>query len=418
MLFRTPRGTKDVLPQETRIWQAVERNARDVFSLFAFEEIRTPIFEDAKLFSRSLGDSTDIVQKQMFAIKKDTDAFVLRPEATASIVRSYVENALYNATCVSKFYYIGPMFRAERPQKGRLRQFHHLGCEAIGSHDPFLDAEIIFLASRILHHLGIADFEIALNTLGCSHDKKRFALNLREKLLPHKKEFCQECEERFTKNVLRLLDCKNPRCRENIVSLGLGSAHLCDDCRRHFADLETALGIFGVSYKTNPFLVRGLDYYTRTVFEITHPSLGAQDALGAGGRYDHLVEELGGPSRGAVGFALGFERLLLALGEKAPAASAGSSLHCFLIALGDAAKKKCLELVRALTAASVSCDFDYLDGSLKAKLRRADRQSPKFCVIVGDNELNKNSAILKDMRSGTQEEVPFAQLAEKIKGSR
>ncbi len=414
MLFRSPRGTKDILPQESRLWQEVEKKAKDVFSLFAYDEIRTPIFEESKLFSRSLGDLTDIVQKQMFQIKKETDTFVLRPEATASIIRSYVENTLYNFNNVTKFYYIGPMFRAERPQKGRLRQFHHIGCEAIGSFSPAIDAETIFLATQILKAIGIAGYEIVLNTLGCLNDKKSFGLNLRETLLPHKKSFCEDCQTRMTKNVFRVLDCKNTQCKEIVASLNLGRSHICEDCRKHFEGVQEGLDLFGVTYKLNPLLVRGLDYYTRTVFEITHSALGAQDALGAGGRYDHLVEELGGPTRGAVGFALGVERLFLARADAK--ALQAQPIDCYIVPLGEAALKKCLGISKDLRGAGISTDVDYLGGSLKASLRRADKRASRFCLVIGDNELAKGSALLKNMGASTQEEVPLDRIIEKIKG--
>ncbi len=415
MLFKSPRGTKDILPPEISLWQQVEQKARGVFSLYGFDEIRTPVLEESKLFSRSLGDLTDIVQKQMFMIKKETDNFVLRPEATASIVRSYVENTLYNFNTVAKFYYIGPMFRAERPQKGRLRQFHHIGCEAIGSYSPVMDAEAISLAAHLLKEFGISGFEIVINTLGCLNDKKRFALELRELLHKHKKSFCEDCQARMEKNVFRVLDCKNTPCKNIVLSLNLKGAHICEDCSKHFQEVKDALDLFGVTYKVDPLLVRGLDYYTRTVFEITHSGLGSQDALGAGGRYDNLVEELGGPNRGAVGFALGVERLLLAKGESVTAQA--RPIDCYIIPLGHTAQKRCVCILRDMRQAGVAADMDYLEGSLKASLRRADKTSSKFCLIVGDNELAKDVGLLKNMRESVQEEVPLDKLVDKIKGA-
>jgi histidyl-tRNA synthetase len=417
MLFKSPRGTKDILPEESRLWQEVEEKARSLFSRFSYEEIRTPVLEEFKLFSRSLGDLTDVVQKQMFIIKKETDTFVLRPEATASIIRAYVEHTLYNQSQVAKFYYIGPMFRAERPQKGRLRQFHHIGCEAVGSYSPYLDAETIFLATKILATLNISGFELVLNTLGCLDDKKKFSLSLREALLPHKKSFCEDCQNRITKNVFRVLDCKNPQCRDIVFSANLGSAHICEECRKHFEEVKAGLDLLGVGYRLNPLLVRGLDYYTRTVFEVSHPGLGAQDALGAGGRYDNLVEELGGPRRGAVGFALGLERLLLAGGEKSGLKTEAGRLNCYIVPLGEKALKRSMRILMDLREAGVIADMDYLEGSLKAGLRRADSKGAKFCLIIGDNELAKESCILKNMPERKQEEVKLSAIVEKIKGS-
>ncbi|MFA5039347.1 MAG: histidine--tRNA ligase [Candidatus Omnitrophota bacterium] len=414
MLFKSPRGTKDILPPETSLWQTIEEQARGLFSLFAFHEIRTPVLEEAGLFLRSLGDLSDIVQKQMFMIKKETDAFVLRPEATASIIRSYIEHGIYQSTPVAKWFYIGPMFRAERPQKGRLRQFHHIGCEAIGSYSPHLDAEIIRLACDILTKSGVKGFEVVVNTLGCLDDKKKLAALLKDRLLAQKKSFCEDCQARMDRNVFRVLDCKNKQCREYVSVLNIGHGHICPDCQAHFEGVRKSLLAFGVSYRMDPLLVRGLDYYTRTVFEIKHSGLGSQDALGAGGRYDNLVEELGGPEKGAVGFALGEERLLLA-GAAQAFPCAEENLGCYVIALGEKAAAKSAEILSALREAGVSADMDYAQGSLKSSLRRADARKVKFCVILGDNEIDKGTAVLKNMSAGGQQEVPLADLVEKVK---
>lgn len=410
MLFKSPRGTRDILPQEIGFWIKAEEGARKIFKLFGYEEIRTPILEEAKLFSRSLGDLTDIVQKQMFLIKRETDTFVLRPEGTAPIVRAYVENTLYNFNNVSKFFYMGPMFRAERPQKGRLRQFHHIGCEAIGSGHPHLDAETAALAVTLLKDLGIQGWQLVVNSLGCSADKKNLSLMMKGALSPKLKFFCEDCQERMGRNIFRVLDCKNSQCREIVAGLGLGWSYLCSECERHFDDVGAALESLNVEFVKDPLLVRGLDYYTRTVFELIHPGLGAQNAIGAGGRYDLLVEELGGPARGAVGFALGVERLMLASGFDA-ASVLQEELDCYLVALGDKASKKVLESSFQLRQSGLSCDLDFFTGSLKSALRRADKKRAVFCVVIGDNELEKGAALVKDMRQSTQEEVPLSDLA-------
>jgi len=371
MLFKSPRGTKDILASQARLWHELEETARRVFRTYAYQEVRTPVFEEAKLFSRSLGDLSDIVQKQMFLIKRETDTFVLRPEATASIVRAYVENTMYNVSAVSKFYYMGPMFRAERPQKGRLRQFHHIGCEAIGSGHPFLDAEVIILCRDLLTALGVKDFKVRLNTIGCARDKKDFSVKLREALLPLRKSFCEDCQTRMAKNVFRVLDCKNHQCRELLLTKDVGHAHVCASCQGHFQRVRAALDGAQVAYQVDPLLVRGLDYYTRTVFEVTHFQLGAQDAVAAGGRYDNLVRELGGPDRGAAGFALGVERLLMARGahdKELPEAA----VSVYLIPLGEAAARTSFELLQELRDKGVVADMDYMEGSLKASLRRAE----------------------------------------------
>ncbi len=415
MLFKSPRGTKDILAASSRLWHELEETARTVFRTFAYQEIRTPVFEDAKLFTRSLGDLTDIVQKQMFIIKRETDTFVLRPEATASIVRAYVENTMYNVNTVTKFFYMGPMFRAERPQKGRMRQFHHIGCEAIGSCHPFLDAEVIILCRELLTALGVGDFSIALNTIGCVQDKKNLSVNLREALVPLKKSFCEDCQTRMTKNIFRVLDCKNRQCREIILSKNIGHEHVCADCKEHFRRVRAALDAAGVPYRMDPLLVRGLDYYTRTVFEVTHPQLGAQDAVGAGGRYDNLVRELGGPDRGAVGFALGVERLFIALGVAQDGAPEPPGEDVYIIPLGEAATRAGFDLLREIRAQGISADMDYMEGSLKASLRRADARKAKRAIVIGDNELSRGIALVKDMAQGTQEEMALSDIVARLK---
>jgi len=417
MLFKSPRGTKDILAARSRLWHDLEEAARRVFATYAYQEIRTPVFEEAKLFSRSLGELSDIVQKQMFLIKRETDTFVLRPEATASVVRAYVENTMYNMSAVTKFFYMGPMFRAERPQKGRLRQFHHMGCEAIGSYHPFLDAEVIILCGALLTALGVRDFKVRLNTIGCTQDKKDLSLRLREALLPMRKSFCEDCQARMEKNIFRVLDCKNPPCRELLLSKNVGTGHLCAPCQEHFQRVRAALDAAGVGYQVDTLLVRGLDYYTRTVFEVTHVQLGAQDAVAAGGRYDNLVKELGGPDRGAVGFALGFERLLMALGVSDTEPAEEGVGGVYIIPLGEAASKAAFKLLQGLRQHEVSADMDYMEGSLKSSLRRADSRKAKTAVVIGDNELAKGVALVKDMAQGTQEEVALNDIVGKLAAS-
>lgn len=303
-MFKKVPGTRDILPEEVSRWQKIEEISRKIFSVYDFQEIRTPIIEDIAVYSRSLGEFTEIVQKQMFLIKNNEDTYVLRPEATASVVRAYIENNLDKTMGLARFYYIGPMFRLERPQKGRLRQFHHVGAEVIGSGEPKVDIEVISLADRLLDEWGISGYEIIVNSLGCKDDKKKLMEILHNALKGRLNNLCDECQRRFKNNVLRILDCKNENCQNVIKKLDLQDRHLCDDCRSHFARVKGGLDTLKIKYRINPYLVRGLDYYTRTVFEITHKNLGAQDALGAGGRYDNLVKELGGPDVSAIGFAL------------------------------------------------------------------------------------------------------------------
>ncbi len=411
MFVQVPRGTKDILPQEIRSWQDIERKSRDLFSVYNYQEIRTPIFENLALFKRSLGDTTEIVKKQMFVFKQGKDQFALRPEVTASIARAYLENNLDFGVKLRKLFYIGPMFRAERPQKGRLRQFHHIGVEAIGSSNPSLDIEVIELADSLLKVLGISNYKFQINSLGCHKDKENFGVLLKKSLSRHKKELCLDCQIRFSKNIFRVLDCKNEKCKKVVDTLDFGSDHLCRSCREQFELVLEGLNNFAINYEIKKQLVRGLDYYSGVVFEVTHPALGSQDALGAGGRYDYLFKELADKEIGAVGFAFGQERLMLA----SPKEEIPERLQTYIIPLGQEAAKKGLEFSRSIRKAGISCDFDYSDGSLKSKLKEANKLGAEFVVIIGEDEIGKGRAILKYMRQNKQEEVEFNKIVDYIK---
>ena len=411
-MFKAPIGMKDILPEELFAWQEVEKQARITFSLFGYSPISTPILENLKLFNRSLGNETEIVKKQMFVVKREDEDYCLRPEGTAAIVRAYLENNLDKTTGFAKLYYIGPMFRAERPQKGRLRQFHHIGVEALGSNSPYLDSEIIILAVSILKNLKVEGFQLKINSLGCLKDKEKLSLVLREKLKDKSRNLCEDCQERLNRNVFRVLDCKNNSCKEVVSGLNLAyNDYLCKDCQEHFENVKENLNSLNISYECVITLVRGLDYYSRTVFEITHSSLGAQDAIGAGGRYDHLIHELGGPESGAAGFALGVERLLL-VSKYQPVAS---FLDTFIITLGKEAKKNGFVLLNNLRANAISADMDFEDKSLKSQMRKANDSKAKFCAIIGEDELKKQVVTLKNMQDGKQEEIPLANFIEEIK---
>ena len=403
LLFQSVRGTKDILPLEAEILHDIESKARIIFSAYGYGEIITPILEERDLFIRSLGKDSEVVNKQMFIIERGQDLLALRPEATAGVIRAYIENNLNVNDSLVKLYYFGPMFRAERPQKGRLRQFNHLGVEAIGSPNPLLDAEVISLADAILKKIGISGFKIKINTLGCADDKKKFGEKLRILLKNKLSLFCSDCQERFNRNVFRLLDCKNASCRNIITGLKLKRQdYLCKDCFEHFAAVLENLKNIGIEYEESPQIVRGLDYYTRTVFEITHSSLGAQDALGAGGRYDNLVGELGGKPSGAIGFALGVERLLLAVNRQPPPAA---KKLVYIITLGKEAEREGLKLLYNLRQAGIKSDTDYENRSIKGAMRRANDLGARYVLILGENELKKNVVMLKDMDSGEQREV-------------
>ena len=422
MIFTKVPGTRDILPAEVHWWQKREEIARKVFSLYNYQEMRPPLLEKANLFNRSLGESSEIVQKQMFLATRylaaretqadSWDLYALRPEGTASVVRAYLENNLDKIAGLSKFYYCGPMFRAERPQKGRLRQFHHLGAEAIGSTDARLDAEIISLADTLLKAFAIEGYKIKINSLGCAQDKKALSGPLRQELKDKIHKLCPDCQRRFKNNVLRILDCKKEACQEIIRKLEIKDAHLCPECLAHFSKVKKCLQSLKIDYQIAPLLVRGLDYYTRTVFEIVHQKLGSQDALGAGGRYDSLVKELGGPQVGAMGFALGMERLFL-VSKATEDQSSGRNLT-YIISLGEEATEAALKLLFDLRQAGIPADTDYENKSLKGALRRANDLKARYVLILGEDELKKNIVTFKVMASGEQKEIKTEELIKEL----
>ena len=409
-MFKRVPGTRDILPDQVSWWQDIEVTSRKILSIHNYQEIRPPLIEEAALFNRSLGESTEIVQKQMFIIKREEDLYALRPEGTASIVRAYIENNLDKTKSFVKFYYLGPMFRAERPQKGRLRQFHHIGVEAIGSGEPEIDVEVIALADTLLKAYAIKGYQILINSLGCLKDKQALTQILRDNLKDKLKELCPDCQVRFDKNVFRILDCKNEACQKIVNAINIGNTCLCPDCETHFRKVRSGLDSLGINYEVSPKLVRGLDYYTRTVFEFKHDQLGPQqDALGAGGRYDGLVQELGGPETKAVGFAFGVERLLLAAN---PQPAGQNQELVYLVTLGETACQQGIKLLAQLRGQGICADTDYENKSLKAAMRKANDLAARFVLILGDDELKENAVMIKDMKTGTQEKVPLEKIGD------
>lgn len=401
-IIRALRGTRDLLPEEAALWTVLEDRARDVFKHFNFAEIRTPLMEESALFVRSIGEGTDIVEKQMYTfLDRGERSITLRPEATASVVRAYLENGMSNEAGVVKLFYLGPMFRAERPQAGRARQFHQIGVEAIGSYSPYLDAEIIILLNAVLNSFEIKDHKIKLNSLGCPADKRGLSQRLRELLEPELKNLCEDCILRYRKNVLRILDCKNENCKGIAQKAFEGTKdYLCDGCRQHFETVKKTLTDLGISYQIEPYLVRGLDYYTRTTFELIHHKLGAQDAIAAGGRYDNLVSELGGPERGACGFAIGVERTLAAINS---VPFTDRRLKIFLAALGETAYETGFKLVMRLRERGISADIAYEAKSLKAQMRTADRVGARLVAIIGEDEIKNHSVTIRNMDTKEQQ---------------
>ncbi|MFH1407096.1 MAG: histidine--tRNA ligase [Candidatus Omnitrophota bacterium] len=418
MKFQAVRGTKDILPIEARAWQKLEDIARRLFGVYGYSEIRTPVIEDTALFERSVGETTDIVEKEMYTFEDRGERKIsLRPEETAPVVRAYLEAGLHKTQGFVKLYYIGPMFRAERPQAGRQRQFHQIGVEVIGSDSVYADAESLQLLMHILSETGLKKHSLVLNSLGCAKDREKLSQVLQKNLKTQEATLCEDCKRRISRNVFRVFDCKKDSCRAAVRKMPTMLEHLCNDCSAHFEALKKILDSKGVKYAVNPHLVRGLDYYTRTAFEVTHEGLGAQNAIGAGGRYDNLVEEFGGPKLGAIGFALGVERLLLALETEGVNIADKQRTALFIASIGEEACKKGFDLLAAVRKGGISADMDYENRSLKGQLRRASDLNVKFVAILGEDELKKNAVTLKDMDKGTQQEVNFSKLSEMLKNA-
>ncbi|MBI3088104.1 MAG: histidine--tRNA ligase [Candidatus Omnitrophica bacterium] len=407
MTFQALRGTSDLLAGELARWEAVERTVRRLARRYGYQELRTPVIEDAALFSRSVGETSNIVQKEMFRFEdRGGREIVLRPEGTAAVVRAYLEHHLHKTQGFAKLFYLGPMFRAERPQAGRMRQFHQFGVEAVGSSSPWLDAEVITLCLEMLKACGLTDASLLLASMGCRADQAKSAERLRKRLAPHRAELCKDCQSRFDKNVFRVLDCKNPTCREIVWSEKRSPFVLCAECEAHFAQVKRALADVGIAFNESAVFARGLDYYTRTVFEVRSSRLGAQDAVTAGGRYDHLVKELGGPDVGAIGFAAGIERLLMAVHGGTPSDAADDHRAGIYVAV---ARPDLLaggfSLVQRLRRRGVTALMDYEGRSLKAQFREADDARCQWVAILGEQELKTQSVTVKDLAQGSQRTI-------------
>jgi histidyl-tRNA synthetase len=410
----TIKGFKDILPDETALWQWVEAEARAVFHAFGFKEIRTPLLEKTEVFTRGIGQDTDIVSKEMYTLKDSKgDGMTMRPEATASVVRAYIQNRLYQDNPVQKLYYIGPMFRHERPQKGRFRQFHQIGVELFGDPGPVSDADVIIMAMHLFNTLGIKDLSLLINSLGCPACRNVFRDRLRAYLAERSGPLCEDCRKRSETNPLRVFDCKVEACKEVVSGAPSILDSICDDCRRHFSLLKECLDNAGVQYAVNHKLVRGLDYYSGTTFEIQTDRLGAQNAVAGGGRYNGLVRDLGGPDCPGIGFALGVERLVALAEERIKKTYAGPEV--FMAGLGEQAEKKVFGWVTELRRSGISAWMEYGSKGLKAQMKRADRLGAKRTLIVGDDEIFKGKGILRDMAAKTQEEIGLDNIVEGMK---
>ena len=404
---KAPKGTRDILPEEARKWQYVEGVVRDICEKAGYGEIRTPIFEHTELFERGIGTGTDIVEKEMYTfLDRSNRSITLRPEGTAPVVRAYLEHNMHAGPQPVKLYYMGPMFRYERPQSGRYRQFWQFGAEILGAAGPLADAEVIAILLQIYGALGLSGCKVALNTIGCPVCRPAYREELKRTLGARIEDMCPDCRRRFSYNPLRILDCKREECQEAIEAIPDVVDFLCDDCRGHFARLRDYLSTLGISYFINPRIVRGLDYYTRTVFEVAHPALGAQDVLGAGGRYDGLAEECGGPPTPGVGFASGIDRVILALDAEGALPDLKKGVGVFVVAAGEGSKERALRLVFELRKAGLRADMDYMDRSLKSQMRLADRLQARYALILGEEEMAKGTVQLRDMQRAEQREVP------------
>lgn len=404
--FKSIRGTKDVLPGEVEQWQFVEETIRRVMSTFNYSEIRTPVFEQTGLFARSIGELTDIVSKEMYTFKdRSEESLTLRPEGTASVLRAYIQNNLGEQAPLTKLYYIGPMFRQERPQAGRLRQFHQFGAEALGSSSPQLDAEMMLLALTVYRELGIQEFSLKINSVGCERCRPPYKQKLLEALQAVRSKLSPESQARVDQNPLRVLDSKDENDQALTKSAPLMKDHLCAECSQHFAEVQTLLQATSTPYVIDGRLVRGLDYYTKTAFEITSTALGSQDALTGGGRYDLLVEELGGKQTAGVGFAAGIERLLMVLSKVGSQRPIDLRPVLFIVTIDEEARRWAFTKAHTLRAKGLRVEVDYLGRSVKAQMREANRQEAHYIVVIGGTELQSQSARLKNMQSGDETAV-------------
>ncbi|MEI6308331.1 MAG: histidine--tRNA ligase [bacterium] len=407
--LNAPRGTQDILPPDSALWVELEGIIRRVARSFVYEEIRTPLFEHSELFQRGVGSETDIVSKEMYTFAdRGGRSLTLRPEGTAAVARAYLQHNLANRGLPQKLLYLGPMFRYERPQAGRFRQHHQFGFEVLGAGEAMVDVEVITVAIAVYRTLGIQRFTVLLNSIGCRNCRPDYLALLRESMTPHLDKLCPDCQRRHAGNPLRLLDCKNPSCQPILDQAPHSAGNLCPDCRSHFQEVQRLLSLVALPFQLEPRLVRGLDYYTRTVFEVTSPDLGAQNALCGGGRYDDLVATLGGSPTPGVGFAGGLERALLILVERGAANL--TPLDVYLVHLGPEAQERALLLSQELRQAGLAVNQSYDTRSLSSQLKIANRKSARYTVIIGEDELRRGVAMVREMALGQQTEVALTSL--------
>ncbi|HJI57339.1 MAG: histidine--tRNA ligase [Pseudoruminococcus massiliensis] len=410
LITKSVKGTQDVLPKESYKWQFIEKIMREEAQAHSFKEIRTPVFEHTELFQRSVGDTTDVVQKEMYTFNtKGEDSITLRPEGTAGSARAILEHGVYNDGYPIKAYYFTSCYRYEKPQKGRLREFHQFGMEVYGAASYFADAEVICAADSIFKRLGVKGLNLEINSIGCPNCRANYHKALKEYFAEHTSELCETCLSRLEKNPMRILDCKSPICSKIAEKAPTVLDYICDDCREHFEGVKKCLDSVGIEYTVNPTIVRGLDYYTRTVFEFVSSSIGAQGTVCGGGRYDGLIEELGGQHTPSLGYAIGIERLLLLLEAQGIEIPAAPTCDIYIAGLGEKAQLKSFELVKTVRSSSLSAECDIVGRSLKAQMKYADKIGAKFSIVLGDSEIESGKAQLKNMETGEKAEISLGE---------
>ncbi len=412
---RAVKGTNDILPADSHDWQFVEGKMLETANLYGFKEIRVPVFEHTEVFLRSVGDTTDVVQKEMYTFDdKGGRSITLRPEFTAGVIRSSIEKGLVNGALPVKVCYVGGCYRYEKPQAGRLREFHQFGVECLGAAAPSADAEVISLASQVLKSIGIEDISLEINSIGCPECRKDYTNALKEYFKGHIDELCDTCKDRLERNPMRILDCKSPVCSKIAQNAPVVTDYLCDDCREHFESVKKYLTASGIEYTVNPHIVRGLDYYTRTVFEFVSGGIGAQSTVCGGGRYDGLIKQMGGPAVPALGFAMGIERLMLVLKSQGTELPEGKGCDLYIAAIGENASLKSAEYAANLRNYGFSVLTDICSRGVKAQMKYADKAGAAFTVVLGDNEIASNSAVMRNMQTGEEKMIALDDFADSL----
>ena len=410
-MINIPKGMKDVLPSQSYKWQYVEETARKVASAFGFKEIRTPVLEHTELFLRGVGDTTDIVNKEMYTfLDKGNRSVTLKPEGTAGVARSFVENGMLNDGLPAKMYYFSPAFRYERPQAGRLREHHQFGVELYGSASPQADAEVITLVDIFYKRLGLKEVRLQINSIGCAECRKAYSAALKEYFKPHLADMCADCNSRFEKNPMRILDCKEERCKKYTANAPAITDYLCDDCRAHFEEVKKLLNLSGVEFTVNPSIVRGLDYYSRTVFEFVSGAAGAQGTVCGGGRYDTLLQQIGEKPVPAVGFGGGIERLLMVMEAEGVNIPEPQKIGIYVAGMDEKTREFAFKLTNQLRLNGISAECDLMERSVKAQFKYADKLGAQYVAVIGENEVTSGSVNIKKMSDGTQQAVKFADI--------